>query len=105
MVDHRVLFKKWNSGEFGSLFILNSSWEKHIRTLAFLCCNWEATNFLIPSGNCVTILCLKYGIDYADGIPENMKQWMILKLHLDVCNLNMYFETKISLFQERNTTI
>lgn len=30
MMDHMLLFKKWNSGEFGSLFTFNSSLRKTI---------------------------------------------------------------------------
>lgn len=39
MVDRMLLFKKWNSGEFDSLFILDSplrkNINKHVHTFAF----------------------------------------------------------------------
>ena len=74
--------------------------------LAILGYSWEVTNLLIPSGNGVTVLGLEYEILYTDSILVNMKQKIILILHLDGCNLSMYLGAiQISLFEARDMTI
>lgn len=71
-----LLFKRWNSGEFGFIIYFDVTIEEnhyHVHALALLGCSWEATSFLIPSRNCVTVLGLEYEIHYADSFPGNMK--------------------------------